>query len=356
MESKNFTVNISLSTIVKTISFLVLLWVLYQLRELVLVILVAVVIASSIEPATRWFVRYKVPRIIAVIIIYLSVVIFLVGVVYFFVPPVINDLSGFSQKLPDYMGSINLFSLEENSFFGSDIIRESLPGGFSLSDALLKFTNYLGKLSSNLIEVVAAVFGGILSLVLIIVFSFYLAVQEKGIDNFLALITPIKHEKYITGLWNRSQRKIGLWFQGQLLLALLIGVLVYLGLTIMGIKYALLLAILAAVFELIPIFGPILAAVPAILVAFFDAGTAKVLMVVLFYVIIQQFENQLIYPLVVKKVIGVPPIISIIALIAGAQLAGFLGIILAIPLASVLMEIFSDIDKEKHSRRVRAGA
>ena len=121
---------------------------------------------------------------------------------------------------------------------------------------------------------------------------------------------------------------------------------------ILGVKYALLLAILAAVTELIPLFGPILAAIPAILIGFLDGGTTLGLMVLGLYVIIQQFENHLIYPLVVKKVVGVPPLMVIIALLIGAQLAGFLGIIIAVPVAAALMEFVNDIEKDKKKTMV----
>ena len=144
--------------------------------------------------------------------------------------------------------------------------------------------------------------------------------------------------------------------QGQLVLGLIVGVLVYLGLALMQVPYALTLALIAAMFEIIPIFGPILASVPAVLLGYghgicliglIEPGVTAGIVVALFYVIIQQFENHLIYPLVVRKVIGVPPLLVIIAMVVGAQAAGFLGIILAVPMATVLMEFTNDIQKEK---------
>ncbi len=174
-----------------------------------------------------------------------------------------------------------------------------------------------------------------------------MAVQEKGIDSLIRIITPIQHEPYVIGLWRRTQYKIGSWVKGQILLSLLIGVLVFLGLTILRIRYAFVLAILAASLELIPIFGPIIAAVPAIMIALADGGLTVGLMVVGLYIIIQQFENHLIYPLVVKKIVGVPPIISIVSLIIGGKLFGFLGFILAVPLAAVIMELAADTEKKK---------
>ena len=176
--------------------------------------------------------------------------------------------------------------------------------------------------------------------------SFYLSVQEKGMENFLRLVSHIKHEDYIIDLWMRSQRKIGYWMQGQILLGLLIGVFVFLGLSILGVKYALALAIFASVFEIIPVFGPILAAAPGIVVAFTESPTLG-LMTFGFYIIIQQFENHLIYPLVVRKVIGVPPLLVVIGMVVGFQVAGLWGVILAVPGSAVLMELISDYDQRK---------
>jgi predicted PurR-regulated permease PerM len=183
------------------------------------------------------------------------------------------------------------------------------------------------------------------------VFSFYFAVIETGVDDFLEVVSPHKHKTYILDLWRRSRHKIGLWMQGQLLLGVIIGVLVYLALTILGIKHALLLAVIAAVFELIPVFGPILAALPAVLIGFVDGGVVTGLLVIGVYVLLQQFENHLIYPLVVTRVVGVPPLLVILALIIGAQLAGFLGMLLSVPVAATVQEFVNDI----RERRVFAG-
>jgi predicted PurR-regulated permease PerM len=121
-------------------------------------------------------------------------------------------------------------------------------------------------------------------------------------------------------------------------------------LTILDVRYALLLAILAAVFELIPVFGPILSAIPAVGIAFVDGGTTLALIVVGAFVIIQQFENHLLYPLVVTKVVGVPPLLIILALIVGATLAGFLGIILSVPAAAIVHELVRDIEKDRKAK------
>lgn len=343
---------ISTGTIVRAVLVLLLVAALFLLRDLVLVVLTAVVIASSIEPATKWFIKYKFPRTVAVLIVYLVFFGFLFGFFYFFLPPVLGELSNFLAVLPDYLKEFDSSALlnapipvQESVVVSTQSVAvpETLPFAHTISNLRELFLN----VSDNFLGTISLVFGGVLSFVLIIVFSFYFAMQETGIDDFLRIITPVKYQKNIISLWKRSQVKIGLWMQGQILLAVIVGMLVYLGLTILGVKYALLLAVIAAIFELIPVFGPILSAIPATIIAFVDGGVTIGLLVIGLYVIIQQFENHLIYPLVVTKVVGVPPLLVIIALLVGAQLAGFLGIILSVPVAAVLQEFVSDLEKSR---------
>lgn len=332
----NLTININSGTIVKSILFVLLFALLYFLRDLVLVILTAVVIASSVEPMTKWFIRHRVPRLIAVISIYVITALVIAGLFFLLIPPLLDEVSGLLSSAPQYFDNIQ--------------IKNPAGGGvtsFSPKEIINEFRGSLNTTTGSALQIVTKIFGGAINFVLIIVLSFYLAVQEFGIANFLKIITPINQEKYIIDLWRRSQLKIGLWMQGQLLLGLIIGVLVYLGLTILGIKFAFLFAILAAVMELIPLFGPVIAAVPAIIVGFVDGGATLSLMITGFYIIIQQFENHLIYPLVVKKVVGVPPLLVILGLIIGAKLAGFLGIILSVPVAAAIMEYVHDVEKDK---------
>ncbi len=348
-DEKNISINITTGTIVKTLLFLLLFYVLYLLLDLVFVVLTAVVIASSVEPAAKWFARYKIPRVPAVIFVYAFVTLLFVGIFYFFIPPLLDEASKVVSVLPQYIESASITNkITGDGLSGAQKIVGGLSGTIPLKDFILQAKETAAGFSGGAFDAVSRIFGGAFSFLIIIVISFYLSVQENGISSFLKLITPVKQQDYIVDLWKRSQLKIGRWFQGQMLLGLIIGVLVYLGLTILQVPYALLLAILAALFELIPIFGPILAAIPAIALGFADGGASLGMMTLALYLIIQQFENHLIYPLVVRKVVGVPPILVILALIIGGKLAGFLGILLSVPIAAVLIEFTNDVAKEKH--------
>ncbi|MFQ5661935.1 MAG: AI-2E family transporter [Candidatus Paceibacteria bacterium] len=355
---KNMNITISSGTIIKSILFVLLIVALFFLKDLVLIVMTAIVIASAIEPITKWFMFYRIPRIVSVLLVYVIVVLGLLSIFYFFVPPLLDEASNFLAFLPKYT---NLFDL--SGTFGSTFLSnpESVVQSFSLRETLLNIQSSFTNVSEGFIKSISVVFGGALSFVLIIVFSFYFAVQETGIDDFLRVVTPVKHQNYILDLWKRSQFKIGRWMQGQLILALIVGVLVYIGLTVLDVRYALLLAVLAGVFELIPLFGAILAAIPGIVIAGVDGGFTLGVLVAGLYLIIQQFENHLIYPLVVTKVVGVPPLLVILALIVGAQFAGFLGIILSVPIAAIVQELVKDIQKEKetflkkHSQKTKLG-
>lgn len=341
----NTTFTITTGTIIRVILLAALAALLWHLRELALIVLTSIVIASAIEPAAKGLIKYKVPRILAVLVVYLLFFAMFFAVIFFLLPPVLEETSLLLATLPTY-----LETLGATDALTDDAILEtrSLINGVTLTETTRDLNTFLSGLSGNFLSAMSIIFGGAVSFILIVVFSFYFAVNERGIEEFLRVVTPIRHEDYVIGLWRRAQRKIGLWMQGQFLLAVLIGVLTYLGLSILGIQYALVLAVIAGLMELIPVFGPILAAIPAVAIAFANGGLAIALAVVALYLIIQQFENHLIYPLVVTKVVGVPPILVILALLIGAKLAGVLGILLSVPVAAAAQELFADMEKARH--------
>ncbi len=350
-EGNHYNMSITSGSIIRILLFLVLIFFLYYIRDIVLVVLSAVVIASAIEPATKWFRKYKIKRLPATILIYVTLILALAGFFVFFVPKLLDQAITFLNTTSSTASLSDVWSpLRDSGFLPSSVV-SAIPGqDLSVQDAVNALKQFLSGTSGGAFRTASYIFGGALSFFLIVILSFYLAVQEDGVGDFLRFISPIQYHDYIADLWRRSQAKIGQWLQGQLLLCVMIGLLVYLGLMILGVKHALLLASLAGFFELIPIFGPILSAIPAVLVAFTIGGVSKGLLVVGLYLIIHQFENNLLYPLVVKKIVGISPILVILALAIGFKLAGFLGAILAVPIASALLEYVHDIEKDKQGR------
>lgn len=334
------SIDITYTSLVRVAIVLVIFVAIFEVGKIVLALLFAVVVASAIEPGVRWLKRYRVPRILAVLIIYLVVAGILAGTLSLIVPVVVDEFSAFLDSFPRYQRILlqELRSFQNLPFY-------SLFSG-NAEDIILNPPFDLRNSGASALDLVFSIFGGIFSGVILIVVSFYLACQEDGIKKFLRLVSPLKHEEYIIDLWGRSQAKMGHWLRGQILLGLVIGIFVYIALTLLGVRYAAILALLAAIFEIIPTVGPILAAVPAVFLGFLSSPLLG-LIVAAVYFILQQTENHLLVPLVLQRTTGLNPLVVIIALLVGAQLGGILGLFLSVPLAAVVVELVTDIDKRK---------
>jgi predicted PurR-regulated permease PerM len=351
---KEIRVSITPGGIITALLIIVGAFVFWLLRDLVLLVLTAIVISSAIEPGVVFFIRRSIPRFIAALLVYVLVFGSLFVILYFFFPPIISDAANFLSVMPHYLDTINLSS-SFPSITNAATLAGSTSGTQSFVQVLLSLQSVFTAGSTGILQLVVTFFGGIFSLSLVIVLSFYFALQDTGVDDFLRIVMPVAYEEYSVDLWRRAQKKIGLWMQGQILLSVIVAVLVYLGLLIIGVPYALLLAVITAIAEIIPIFGSLMAGTVAVIVGYSDGGVAIAAIVAGLYIVVNQFESNLIYPLIVKKIVGIPPLLVIVALIAGFTLAGFLGALLSVPLATVALELLTDFDKRKRQiQRARA--
>lgn len=334
------TINVSTSTIWRIILIVLLLAFLYVIRDILILLFFAVIIASAIDLPARRFDKLKIPRILSVLLIYLICIGLLAGLLIVFIPSFAKELKDFSMEFPKYANELyqKFQRLQDGSLRYQKIVDE-------IQMLLGNLGETLRDLAGHVFSKTLGIFGGLFSVVIVIVVSFYLAVQKNGIQNLLKGITPKEHEAYVLGLWERAQKKMGHWLQGQLFLAIIVGILVYIGLSLLHVRFALLLAIIAAILELVPYIGPVLSAIPAVILAFFQAPILA-LWVIALYVVVQQLENYLLVPLIMKKVVGLNPVVVIIALLVGGKLLGILGILLAVPAAAVLAEFFKDVKRK----------
>lgn len=341
---KEIRISITSGTIVTALFIIVGAYVFWLLRDLVLLVLTAIIIASAIEPGIAFFIRYRVPRFVSALFMYVFVFGSVFSILYFFFPPIVADAVHFLSAMPQYLDAINV-----STPFSNIADATGLVGGQTQSfvQTLLSLQSVFAASSGGVLHLLTSFFGSVFSFVLVIVLSFYFALQDTGVDDFLRLVMPVKYEEYSVDLWKRAQKKIGLWMQGQILLSVIVGILVYLGLLIIDVPYALLLAVFTAMVEIIPIFGSLLSGVVAVVVGYSDGGVAIAAVVAGLYIVVNQFESNLIYPLIVKKIIGIPPLLVIVALVAGYTLAGFLGVVLSVPVAAVVLEFITDFDKRK---------
>ncbi len=348
---KEVRISITANTIIVALSIVVGAYIFWLLRELVLLLVTAIIIASAIEPGIAFFIRHRVPRFVSALFVYVLVFGSVFSLFYFFFPPVVADAANFLSAMPRYLDTIHVSS-SFSSIADATSFASGQQGIQSFVQTLLSLQSVFTATSGGALQLLITFFGGIFSLLLIIVLSFYFALQDTGVDDFLRLVMPVSYEEYVVDLWKRAQKKIGLWMQGQILLSVIVGVLVYLGLLIIGVPYALLLSVFTAMAEIIPVFGSLIAGTVAVIVGYSDGGVALGAIVAGLYIVVNQFESNLIYPLIVKKIVGIPPLLVIVALIAGYTLAGFLGAVLSVPIAAVLLELITDFDKRK--RRVQS--
>ena len=344
---------ISTGTIVRTILVLVAVYLFWSLRDLILVLLTSIVIASFVEAAIPSFKKIKIGRVFAVVIMYVCSITFLAGLFYLFAPLLITEIYNFATFISQYAPGVDFLNYFSNTAFsGAKDIVNNLSHGMSIGNLLSTSQAFITNLSAGFFTTLSVAFGSIFNVVLIVIISFYLSIQEKGIENFLKIILPLKYEGYVIDLWNRTRIKIGLWMKGQMLLGVLIMILTYLVLAILGIQYAFLLAIIAGLMELIP-YGILIALVPAVSFSYLSGGMSSALMVLGAYLIIHIFEIYLFSPLVIKKVTGLSPLIIILAVLVGVELGSFWGLLLSIPGALLFMEIMNDIEKHKNTIRTK---
>ncbi len=336
MFNNSQTINISSSTIFRAILIALAFVFLYIIRDILITVFVAIIIAAAVAGPVNWLQKRKVPRVLSVIFIYLVILLVLAFIITLILPTIIEQVKQLAKFFPEFMEQTSL-SMEK--WWGD----YRLEG--NLQSLLNQFSGRLEQATSSIFATIVALFGGLFSAIVILVISFYLSVRENGVKGFLLSLTPQEHHNYVSDLIDRIQIKIGGWLRGQLLLMLLIGVLTYIGLRLLNVDYALTLALIAGLFEIIPYIGPIVSAIPAVVLAFFQFPLLA-LAVFILYIVIQQLENYLIVPLVMRRAVGLNPVIIIIVMLVGAKLAGVLGIILAVPFSAGLTEFLKDIRKQ----------
>ncbi len=348
-------ISITTGTIIRVALVALSIFLIWFLRDLILVILTSIVIASFVESAVPHFKRFGINRVFGIVILYVVSLSITGALFYLFAPLLITELYNFSTFMASYIPGVSFLSFFQNeAFSGAKDIVGSLSGGFSLASLMSISNAFIHNLSGGFFQTFSVIFGGLFNFMLIILISFYLSVQEKGIENFLRIIFPIKYENYAVDLWERSRKKIALWIKGQLLLGIVVGVLIYLTLSLLGIQYALLLALIAGIMELVP-YGMIVSLVPAFAFSYLSGGLTSALLVSGAYLIIHEFEVFLLAPLIINKVVGLSPIVIIVSILVGLELGGVWGGVLSIPVAVVVMEFMNDIEKDKILARTQNG-
>lgn len=345
MAGERVQLEIASSTIIKTILLILLFVFLYILKDVVIIFLFALVIASGISPFANWLDERGFPRVVGVLALYMIVLGLAVFVLSLVVPFISDDINRLISVLPKVVESVSS---------SLDIAQQSSPQYLDflgeIQNILSSLSSYLQQASQSVVGLIVSVFGGLFSFVAILVISFYLSVTRKGVETFLGSVVPEKYESYVISLWKRTEIKVGKWLQGQMLLGLIVGLAVYVGLSLLHVKFALLLSLIMMVLELVPMVGPVVSAIPAVMLAFIQSPVLGFWVLIL-YIVVQQLENHILVPIILGKTLNLNPVVILIALLVGQTLAGIPGMILAVPISTIIVEMFDDVAKQKESRR-----
>ena len=356
MMNESKSISISTGTIIRLVLVVVGVYALFFLKSVLLPVLVSIVIASFVEVlAMDLKSRYRIPRKLSVALIFFIGLILLGTFLYFVVPLIVNEFSQLVDQLIKILPRAEFLKpfSDKNLATGAQKIIDSIGDKGGASQVVLGARQIASSVSAGVFGSLANIFGGLLNFVLVLIMSFYLSMQDRGVETFLRIVTPSDKEDIVVSLWTKVERKIAKWLRGQMMLGFIIFVLSYIVLLVAGIKYALVLALLCGILEMIP-YGITFGIIPSVLVSLFEAGPTVALWVMLAMIIIQQAENYILVPMLFKKIIGVPPLIVVIALLVGAKLAGLMGMILAMPMAVLLIEILDSVQAQK-THRMGAG-
>ena len=319
--------------ILKLTAFLGVLYLLSQVLSILALLFIAIILTSSINPLIDYLEAHKIPRQASIVCLVIATGLGLYIGITSVLPDIVSQMTIFLRELPRALADIiRITSLEDYT----DLDARDLDA-FSnqLEDQVVEFVR---TSSADIVELGFGILDGILSFVTLAVITFYLLVDHGTIKDFFLTFAPEDSRFKVAAIWDVVERKLGVWLRGQLVVMAIIGVVTYIGLTLLGVPLALPLAIIAGLLEIVPIIGPIISAVPALIIAvataqnpvleFFTIGT--------FYFIVQQLEAIFVVPKVMNQAVGLNPIVIILAVTVGSRLGGPVGALLSVPVAVLL--------------------
>jgi predicted PurR-regulated permease PerM len=342
MNNKPQKLEISTSTILKVIFILLGIYLIYLLRSVVLIVLIIFVLDAAFGPVVDRLEGRKIPRWLGAIIVYLLIIGVLTGFAFLVVPPLVSQVINLVNNAPA--------TIEHFAPIYNWVLNISHQQGNIADFAQNNLQNILGQinhLSANFVSATLGIFSSIASLIIIAVLLFYLLIKKDSFAKSVVYFLPKDKEQKYLEIAKKISVKWGSWFRGQIILSIIMGILVWAGLSIIGVPYAITLAVLAAFTEFIPVLGPWLGGIPAVLIAL-SVNIWIALIVAAFYLGIQQLESLILAPKIMQKTVGLSPVIIIIAILIAGELFGLFGIILAVPITAGIVVL---IDEWKASQK-----
>lgn len=334
--------DISWETIFKVTATFFTLYLLYLIRDLLVWVVFGLILSVLFNPAIDFLTRKYFPRVLATILVYVLVFGILGFLIYSTAPLFVSEIQQFSQVFPEYFEKISPFleGLGIEAFENFDNFSQALEQG-------------LVKASANIFSALGAIFGGIFSTITIFAIALFLSLEEKGIDRVIGILSPKRYEAFVLSLWERSQKKVSGWFGARILCCTFVGLMTFVTCYVLNIKYAVSFGFLAGVLNIIPIIGPIITGIIITVLVALTSWT-KAMFLLIAFLIIQQIEGNVLNPVLTKRFIGLPPVLVLVSVMAGAKLWGVMGALLAIPITGIIFEFLRDFLKKRKEEKEKA--
>ncbi len=327
LNNQRFDLNIPISTILKIFLAVAVVWFLYLVKNILFLLFIALLVASIVNTGVRYLQKYIKYRTLAVILLYSLFILFVILVLVGLIPLLITQIGDLHRSWPEYSGRLlAIFPTAWQATLSDFIALDNIDWQSTLGSVVLTIKGF---------------FGGVFNLVVVFALSFYMCLEENAWGRAMGYLLPNRYANQVRRIYNKVERQLSQWFQAQLILCSVMALLAYIGLMILGVKYALLLSILVFVGEIVPYLGPIITSALAVIFSFVQ-GPVTALIALIWFVIINQVENHILVPNIMKRAIGLNPIITITSLLVGVQLAGVAGALLAIPTATMIRVVLEN--------------
>jgi len=330
------TLDISWKTIVKIFLAGFIFYIIFLVRDIVVWFFFALMIALLVEPVIKFLRKLRIPKIVAVLLVYLAIF-GIIGLLLFLTAPIFAaELGQLVKNIPGYFEQINPLL----QGLGFDVAS-------NFEELVATLIAGLQESSRSIVKAISVFFGGIASTLLIFVFAFYISLEDRGPERVLAMLTPKRYESHIISMFETAQYKVSGWFGARLLACIFVGITSFAIFALLNVKYAFTLALISGILTFVPFIGPLVTAILAGLVVGVSNSWLMAFYIIVALAAVQQIENNIVTPLLMKKFLNLPPILVLIALLVGGIIFGILGMIFMVPVFGIIYEFSKDFLEER---------
>ncbi len=341
---QKINLEISYQTIFKVILAIALVVLLFYIQPVILALFAAFVLSTVTNPIADWAEKRSLPRVVSAPLIFLGVIVFVGFIFYWIIPSLATELGYLIKHFPQYIAE----NTAKYPFLEQYKIRQSLD------QAILSVLNYINDQALNILLSTVSVLSNLFYIFLSFAIAFYMTVEKNLIKKYLRLLIDRGHHDNIAVILDEIELKMGRWFAGQVLLSLVSSIVIYIGLTILGIPFAFPLAVLAAILRFVPFLGGMISDSTGIAIAFLSSPVLGIAAFLMYY-ILQQVEAYVLIPYVMNRTVGLNPIVVIVAVVSGGQLGGIAGALLALPVTIILVILVKEfVLKENNNKEIAA--